>query len=143
MKKSGFTLIELMIVIAVIAILLSVLVPNFNQARRTALLKSCIANEKAIAVAVQLYASDNNGKLTPGTATYYGNCSYLIPDYLKEVPTCKAGHRYSIADNCSTWKNQVVIYTNNYLPGVGDPHPEVNGWYPAWIIGTGSSVKYR
>ena len=115
----------------------SIIMPKMGGARRKALLKSCEANEKHIAIAVEMYANDNRGAYTPGTANYYGNCSYLTPTYLKTTPSCPAGHRYSIADNCSTWPGKVVIYTNNYDAGVTNPHPEVSGWRPAWIIGKG------
>ena len=51
-KKKGFTLIELIIVIAIIAILAAVAIPKFGEVRKNAALKTDIANAKTIANAV-------------------------------------------------------------------------------------------
>ena len=71
----GFTLIELMIVVAIIAILAAILIPNFIHARAQAQTSSCEANEKQIATALEEYAVDNNGSYGPGgsvTSTLLG-----------------------------------------------------------------------
>jgi prepilin-type N-terminal cleavage/methylation domain-containing protein len=59
--QKGFTLIELMIVIAIIAILAAILIPNFLHARAEAQTSACEGNEKQIATAMEEYAVDNNG----------------------------------------------------------------------------------
>ena len=61
-KKAGFTLIELMIVIAIIAILAAILVPNFLKARAQGQLTACKSNCKNLATALEMYASDNGGR---------------------------------------------------------------------------------
>src|SRR5579864_1980445 len=66
----GFTLIELMIVIAIIAILAAILIPNFLHARAEAQTSGCEGNEKQIATALEEYAVDHNGSYgTGGTAS--------------------------------------------------------------------------
>ncbi|MDO5297657.1 MAG: prepilin-type N-terminal cleavage/methylation domain-containing protein [bacterium] len=86
-KRSGFTLIELMIVIAIIAILAAILVPNFVRARAQGHLTACKSNLKNIGTALEMYSTDHAGRypsLTEGLTT--GNNG----GYLKIIPTCPA-----------------------------------------------------
>ncbi len=57
--ERGFTLIELMIVVAIIAILAGILVPNFVNARSQAQTAACESNLRQIATALELYYADN------------------------------------------------------------------------------------
>src|SRR5580700_11843791 len=71
----AFTLIELMVVIAIIAILAAILIPNFMHARAESLTTACEANEKQIATAVEEYAVDHAGNYGSGgnvTSTLLG-----------------------------------------------------------------------
>ncbi|MEO7040558.1 MAG: prepilin-type N-terminal cleavage/methylation domain-containing protein [Candidatus Elarobacter sp.] len=58
-NKRGFTLIELMIVVAIIAILAGILIPNFVNARAQAQTAACESNLRSIATALELYYADN------------------------------------------------------------------------------------
>ena len=58
MKK--FTLIELMVVLAIIAILLSLLLPSLSKSRQVARRAICISNQKQLGLAIHMYANDNN-----------------------------------------------------------------------------------
>lgn len=60
---SRFTLIELLIVIALIAILAALLLPALNKAREAGKSTKCLANLKQIAAASSSYADDNNGSI--------------------------------------------------------------------------------
>ncbi|GAC1503132.1 MAG: hypothetical protein NVS1B14_08340 [Vulcanimicrobiaceae bacterium] len=79
----GFTLIELMIVVAIIAILAGILIPNFTHARAQAQTAACEANLREIATALELYFADNQsypggsgGAITAATIAS-GGVSYL------------------------------------------------------------------
>ena len=61
-RRSGFTFIELLCVITVIAILAAILFPVFAQAREKARQASCQSNLHQIAMALHLYAQDHNGR---------------------------------------------------------------------------------
>ncbi len=58
-SERGFTLIELMIVVAIIAILAGILIPNFVNARSQAQTAACESNLRSIATALELYYADN------------------------------------------------------------------------------------
>jgi type II secretion system protein G len=82
-KQRGFTLIEMMIVVAIIAILVSIVVPNFIRARAQAQTAACEANLKEIATALELYETDNDQY--PASGTVNSSNTSLQP-YIKQVP---------------------------------------------------------
>ena len=69
--KSGFTLVELLVVISIIALLLAILMPSLQKAREQGRKVVCMTNLKQQAYALLLYTEDNNGKLP--TANEFGN----------------------------------------------------------------------
>jgi len=85
MKRKGFTLVEIMIVVAIIGLLAAIAIPNFIKARETAEKNACIANLKQIQGAIQVWAIDNS-KASTDAPTLAG----LAPDYIKKWPTCKS-----------------------------------------------------
>jgi prepilin-type N-terminal cleavage/methylation domain-containing protein len=93
MTRRAFTLIELMIVIAIIAILAAILIPNFLHARAESVTSACEGNEKQIATAEEEYAVDNGGAY----ANKLGAGGLTTP-YLGVVITdpVKAGNAYTI-----------------------------------------------
>jgi type IV pilus assembly protein PilA len=68
-KKKGFTLIELIIVVAILGILALIAIPRFGNAQKNAKIKSDISNAKIIADAVTWVIADGgtvkSGKITP------------------------------------------------------------------------------
>lgn len=90
-KSSGFTLVEIMIVVMIIGIITSIAVPNFLQARQTSRRGACIHNLKYIDTRKELYAME--AKLENGDAVTWAN---LVPTYMKFQPDCPGGGGYTI-----------------------------------------------
>lgn len=135
-RRAGFTLIEIMIVIAIIAILAGIAIPNAMQARAESQLSACNQNLKTIAQAVEMYSVRHDIKRKPfGTAEPYGNwsgtCDFLVEaGFLDKVPECpfmpghsrdEEGYYFAINDN-------VTAYT--WTDCAGQLIPE----YPSWRV---------
>src|SRR3982074_2778306 len=90
LPQRAFTLIELMIVIAIIAILAAILIPNFLHARNESVTAACEGNEKQLATAEEEYSVDNGGA--------YASLSVLTTPYISVVITdpVKKGNAYTV-----------------------------------------------
>jgi prepilin-type N-terminal cleavage/methylation domain-containing protein/prepilin-type processing-associated H-X9-DG protein len=87
--RKGFTLIEMLVVIAIIAILAGLLMPALARARKEARKSHCLNNEKQIGLYLAMYKNDNRGKYPSVSFALSGNRAYdsslsiarLWPDY--------------------------------------------------------------
>ena len=79
-SRRGFTLVEIMIVVAIIVLIAAIAIPGFANLRTTAATNSCKANLRQISGAVTAYAVDNGSDPT--------TVAMMTPNYIKTEPHC-------------------------------------------------------
>jgi prepilin-type N-terminal cleavage/methylation domain-containing protein len=94
-KKSGFTLVEIMIVVAIIGLLAAIAIPNFVRARTTSQTNACINNLRQLDGAVQQWALENK-KQASDTVTLTDIQPYIKLTSANALPACPAGGSYAV-----------------------------------------------
>jgi len=86
-RSTGFTLVEMLVVIGIIAILVAILFPVFSTAREKARQTACIGHLHQLLVSLKQYAEDYHAYPPPPTydgTRFWGGFSALWPDYVTD-----------------------------------------------------------
>ena len=96
-RVAGFTLVEIMIVVAIIGLLAAIALPSFVHARAKSQANACINNLRQIEAAVQQVAIEK-GQQVGDTVNYPDDITpYIRLNTNGQIPGCPAGGTYSLA----------------------------------------------
>ena len=113
-RKAGFTLVEIMIVVAIIGLLAAIAIPNFVKARTTSQQNACINNLRQYDGAVQQWALENK-KQSSDTYNMASLNPYIKLTSAQALPGCPAGGAY-------TSGGAVTNPPQCSLSGIATPH---------------------
>lgn len=91
--RGGFTLVELLVVVAILGILIGLLIPAVSAARKSARMSHCTNNMKQIGLALLLFADSHGGELPRTSDTEFANIRqawiYTLGPYMEDVDTIR------------------------------------------------------
>lgn len=93
-RNQGFTLVEIMIVVAIIAILAAVAIPNFLKYRQNSQAAACVSNLK------QIEAAAEQAKMAGTTPSAISDLVGATK-YIKNEPKCPAGGKYDLGTDAT------------------------------------------
>ena len=92
-KTKGFTLVEIMIVVAIIGLLIAIALPNFMKARRKSIIRSAQASLRQIEGGYETYLLDGGTNAVDFTDV----AAKISPDYVKVITACPGAGTYTFA----------------------------------------------
>jgi len=115
MDNKGFSLVELIIVIAIMAILISALAPQYVKFATNARVIGDMSNAKEIAKAFEAAIAEINATDVPEDLTGPGGTSVVNVPGITELPMCKVNPTYEWKITCSNATGIVEIKLNNFV----------------------------
>jgi prepilin-type processing-associated H-X9-DG protein/prepilin-type N-terminal cleavage/methylation domain-containing protein len=107
-RLGAFTLVELLIVIGIIAVLLAILLPALSKARDQAKRTQCLANLHDLGLAINAYASENDGALPAFTGG--GGWLWDLPYNTRDAILRCGAQRQNMYCPCGDWQDQDTLW---------------------------------
>lgn len=121
-KASGFTLVELLVVIGIIAVLIGILLPALNKARESARQVQCLSNMRQLAQATISFASERKGTM-PGR----GGSSILKQDPYSFAFSAASGNDIKNSADWIAWHRKIDPITGESNSGAADQNITYSG----------------
>ena len=151
--RNGDATIQILVVVAIVAVLVYLLVPIFSRTSTRARRSSCQGNMKECAIVLQIYANDYDGYL-PSSALVSGSKKWNKKDFLT-FATKRGELRPPSGTPPNTWtqvlyshmKNKDIVFCPSDPADTTNPEAQVSYWWKlaidkAWY-GEGCSKEYR
>ena len=119
-RRAGFTLVELLVVIGIIAVLIGLLLPVLAKARDAAVTAQCASNMRQEGIAVNQYLSESRGFLPPYRVP--GQYTYELQPYIFQyLPAL-----YQSSQSAKTWQCPADNLIESVEGGTRGPFPELS-----------------